>query len=102
MRPEAIQALRRGDDGALLPRERELAGFVRAVLAGGVDDDAWARMQRRIGTRRTIETASYALLAFLACRLEAALGLRDATDDEIEALLKEPTHGDRPGRDLSL
>ena len=55
----------------------------------------WARMRQRLGTRRTIETASYALLAFLACRLEAALGLRDASDDEIEALVKASPRGDR-------
>ena len=102
VRPEAIHALRRGDDAALLPRERELAGFVRAVLAGGVDDRGWARMQHRLGARRAIETASYALLDFFVCRLEAALGLRDATDDELDALLADAARGQPGARDLSL
>jgi hypothetical protein len=102
VRPEAIQALLRGDDGTLLPKERELAGFVRAVLAGEVDDDRWARMRERLGIRRTIETASYALLDFFVCRLESALGLRDATDAELDALLSEAARERRPARDLSL
>ena len=89
VRPEAIQALRDRDDGALLPEEVELAAFVRAVLAGSVDDRRWARMQARLGPRRTIETASYALLDFFVCRLESALGLRDATEAELDALVKE-------------
>jgi hypothetical protein len=87
MRPEAIQALRRHDDAALRPEERELAAFVRAVLAGSVDDAAWARMQERLGARRAIETACYALLDFFVCRLESALGLRDATEAELDALV---------------
>jgi hypothetical protein len=101
LRPEAVDALRRGKDAELLPRERELAGFVRAVLAGSVDDAGWARMAERLGPRRAIETAAYALLAFLACRLESALGLDDATDDEIDALLNASPRGDA-SRDLAL
>ena len=101
-RPAAIGALVRHDDAALLPKERELAAFVRAVLAGGVDDRAWARMQGRLGARRMIETASYALLDHFVCRLEAALGLEDATDAELDALVAEAAR-DHPGaRDLSL
>jgi len=91
LRPEAIQALRNHDDNALLPEERELAEFVRAVLTGGVDDQRWAKMQDRLGARRTIETVSYALLNFFFCRLESALGLKDATEDELDACVKE-TH----------
>lgn len=101
-RPEAIRALRDGDDAALLPRERELAEFVRAVLTGSVDDRRWARMQARLGARRTIETASYALLDFFVCRLEAAFGLRDATEDELDALVNESLRSHPGSRDLSL
>jgi hypothetical protein len=95
MRPEAIQALRAHDDDALLPGERELAEFVRAVLAGSVDDRRWARMQDRLGARRTIETASYALLDFFVCRLESAFGLQDASEAELDALVKDylQSHG---------
>jgi hypothetical protein len=102
VRPEAIQALRNHHDDALLPRERELAGFVRAVLEGSVDDRGWARMQDRLGARRTIETASYALLDFFVCRLEAAFGLQDATEQELDALLKESERSAPGRRDLSL
>jgi hypothetical protein len=102
VRPEAIQALRRDDDDALLPKERELAGFVRAVLEGSVDSAGWTRMQDRLGARRTIETASYALLDFFVCRLESAFGLDDATEQELDALLKESARRAPSGRDLSL
>jgi hypothetical protein len=102
MRPEAIQALRSHDDGALLPKELELAKFVRAVLDGSVDDQCWAHMQDRLGARRTIETASYALLNFYFCRLESALGLKDATEEELDALVKECIRSHRGSGDLSL
>jgi hypothetical protein len=102
MRPEAIQALRNHDDAALLPKERELAEFVRAVLAGSVDDRRWGRMQDRLGTRRTLETASYALLDFFVCRLESALGLKDATEGELDLLVKESLRSHRGSGDLSL
>ena len=97
LRPAAIRALLEHDDGALRPDERELAEFVRAVLAGGVDDACWARMQARLGPRRTIETAAYALLDVFVCRLEAAFGLQDATRAELDALLAESERGRRPG-----
>jgi|GEM_PF-6781651 len=102
VRPEAIEALRRGDDDALLPKERELAGFVRAVLDGSVDDAGWASMRDRLGTRRAIEAASYALLDFFVCRLESVFGLQDATEAELDALLKEAARGAPAARDLSL
>ena len=89
VRPDAVRALVEGDDAALRPEERELAEFVRAVLAGHVDDAGWSRMQARLGDRRTLETACYALLDFFVCRLEAALGLQDATREELDLLLKE-------------
>jgi hypothetical protein len=101
VRPEAILALRDRDDAALLPKERELAGFVRAVLDGSVDEAGWARMRERLGTRRAIETASYALLDFFVCRLESAFGLQDATERELDALLEE-ARGGPARRDLSL
>jgi hypothetical protein len=102
MRPEAIQALRNHDDGSLLPKELELAEFVRSVLTGSVDDRRWAQMQDRLGPRRTIETVSYALLDFLFCRLEAALGLRDAAQEELDALVSEFIRSHRGSGKLSL
>ena len=102
MRPEAIQALFDHDDGALRPEELELAAFVRAVLAGSVDDGCWARMQERLGTRRTIETASYALLDFFVCRLESAFGLADASREELDARLAEYLRSHRGLGKLSL
>ncbi|HEY8155488.1 MAG TPA: hypothetical protein VII72_15285 [Myxococcota bacterium] len=84
LRPETIQSLRNHDDGALLPEQRELAEFVRGVLTGSVDEQRWAKLQDRLGARRMIETASYALLNFFFCRLESALGLTDATEDELD------------------
>jgi hypothetical protein len=102
MRPEAIQALRNHDDDALLPTERELAEFVRAVLTGGVDEHQWANMQDRLGTRRTLETVSYALLNFLFCRLESALGLKDATEAELDARVQEHIRSHRGSGKLSL
>jgi hypothetical protein len=102
MRAEAIQALLDHDDDALHPAERELAEFVRAVLAGSVDDACWARMEARLGTRRTIETASYALLDFFVCRLESALGLRDADRAELDALVQQSIREHRGTGKLSL
>jgi len=102
MRPEAIQALRNRDDGALFPKELDLAEFVRGVLAGSVDDRGWAQMQDRLGARRTIETACYTLLDFFFCRLEAALGLQDATEAELDALVNQYLRSHRGSGKLSL
>jgi len=102
MRPEAIRALLDQDDDGLLPEEIELAEFVRDVLTGSVDDRRWAHMQDRLGPRRTIETASYALLDFFFCRLESALGLRDATEEELDARVKEYMRSHRGSGKLSL
>jgi hypothetical protein len=89
LRAETIQALRDRDDAALPPEERELATFVRGVLAGSMDERSFARTQQRLGPRRTIETISYTLLNFFFCRLESALGLADATEAELDACVKE-------------
>jgi hypothetical protein len=102
MRPAAISALRSGDDGALLPRERELADFVRAVLDGAVDEERWKRMADRLGARRTIEAASYALLDFFVCRLESAFGLRDATEAELDAAVTQAARIHKSRGDLSV
>ena len=102
MRPEAIQALRSHDDDALLPRERELAEFVRGVLGGSVDDHRWAHMQDRLGLRRTVETVSYTLLNYFFCRLESALGLKDATEEEIDTRVEEYLRSHRGSGKLSL
>jgi hypothetical protein len=75
---------------------------VRAVLGGSVDDRLWSRMQDRLGVRRAIETASYALLDFFVCRLEAALGLEDATAQELDARVDEYVRSHRGSGKLSL
>jgi hypothetical protein len=102
VRAQAIQALLDEDDAALEPKERELAEFVRAVLAGSVDDRCWSRMQDRLGARRAIETASYALLDFFVCRLESAFGLEDATEEELRGRLDEFRRSHRGSGGLSL
>jgi hypothetical protein len=102
MRPAAIAALRAGDDAALLPKELELARFVRAVVGGSVDDELWKRMLDRLGPQRTLETAAYALLDVFVCRLESALGLRDATEAELDAAVTQAARIHKSRGDLSL
>ena len=58
-------------------------------------------MQARLGPRRTIETASYALLDFFVCRLEAAFGLQDAPRAELDALLQQAVQGARSRGDAA-
>ena len=102
IRPEAIHALRARDDGALLPEELELAVFARSVLGGEVTDALWTRMTARLGPRRAIEAASFVLLDFFMCRLESALGLADAPEQEVDELLREYTEKYRGTGGLSL
>ena len=59
-------------------------------------------MQDRLGVRRTIETISYVLLNFFFCRLESALGLKDATEAELDARLQETLRSHRGSGKLSL
>jgi hypothetical protein len=88
VRIEAIEALRAGRDEDLTDDERLLATFIRATVAGEVDDDLFARMRQRLGSRGLIEYAGFILWLQWIIRMMQVLGCHDPDDDEVAALIE--------------
>ena len=88
VRIEAIEALRAGRDENLTDDERLLATFIRATVAGEVDDDLFARMRQRLGSRGLIEYAGFILWLQWIIRMMQVLGCHDPDDDEVAALIE--------------
>ena len=75
VRPEAIAALRSGREEELTVAERELAAYIRAVASGGVTDDAYAALERRLGQRGAVEYTIFIAFLMMTLRLFQAFGL---------------------------
>lgn len=96
VRPEAIAALRAGREEDLTDDERRLVRFIRAVVAGTVDEELWTDMEARMGERGVLEYAVFVLYLQLTMRLQQAVGMPEAPDAEIDALLADLAAGARP------
>lgn len=55
IRPEAVEAMWEGRENDLLPDERQLVDYIRAVVGRTVTDDMFAKMQERFGERGAVE-----------------------------------------------
>ena len=88
VRPEAAAALWRGDDAALTDDERELAEFVRAVVAGTATDDDCAVMRRRYGDRGAIELTTFVTFLCMTARLMDAVGIPSPPAEKVDALIQ--------------
>jgi hypothetical protein len=89
VRIEAIEALRAGREEDLTEDERLLATFIRQVLSGGVTDQIWDAMERRIGHRGAIEYAMFIMFLHLIMRLFQAFGSPDVPAAEIDELVRK-------------
>lgn len=95
IRVEAIEALRRDDLEAMTSEERQYVTFVRAVVAGTVDDECWRRQVDLVGSERgVVELAVLYLYLALLVRLGQTLGLEPDVD---AAQLDEMLDGLRAG-----
>jgi hypothetical protein len=87
VRPEAIDALRSGEEEKLTAHERLIADHARRVAAGTVTDESYAPIRSHFGERGAIEFTIFCSFLVMTLRLWQALGVPDPTDDEVDALI---------------
>jgi hypothetical protein len=95
VRLEAIEALRAGREDELTDDERFLTEFVRHVDRGTMTDEAWARMEERLGERGTVEYTLFIGHLIATMRRFQAFGLPDPPDSAIDAMLADFREGRR-------
>jgi hypothetical protein len=87
VRMEAIVALRSGHEELLDDHERLLARFIRQLVDGTVDDDTFAAMRDRLGTRGLVDLAGFVLWFQWIIRMMQMLRVSEPSDAEIDALI---------------
>lgn len=99
VRPEAIVAIRSGDESALTDDERQIVEWARAVVSGTVTDERFARMVDRLGERGTVEFTLFVSFLLMTMRMWQALGVPDPTDEDIDRLVAGLIDGSIPTPD---
>lgn len=87
VRPEAIRALRRGDDDELTDAERQLAEYIRAVFGGTVTSEAYRGIEARFGVRGAVEFTAFVGHLMMTLRLIQAFGIPDRPDAHVDELI---------------
>jgi len=96
VRIEAVEALWHRREEELNDDEALLVAFVRAVVAGQVDDGLFARIVAHMGVRGAVEYAAFATFLLSTFRLWQALGVPEPSDAEIDELIASYRRGDGP------
>jgi hypothetical protein len=103
VRVEAIEAIRSGNEEAVLTDEEKLlARFIRGVMHRTLDDATWDAMEERIGTRGAIEYAIFIAFLQLILTLYHAFGLPPDSEDEIEDVIRRFKAGEQLPSHLPL
>lgn len=87
IRPEAVEALWDGRDDDLLPAERQLVDYIRAVVGATVTDEMYGGIVNRFGVRGATEytiAISYLAMANMLMQAFGAPSKRKETEDGIE------------------
>jgi hypothetical protein len=102
VRIEAIEALRDGREEELTDDERLLATYIRQVVTGTVQDETFAAIEQRLGTRGAVEYTVF--VAFLMCtiRLFQAFGVPAPSDEEVAEMIRGFRDGTREVPDASV
>lgn len=87
IRPEAIDALRSGDEARLDADERQQTEYIRAVVAGTVTEQQRNDLERVMGERGLLEYTAFITFLVMTIRLHQALGVPDPSDEEMDELL---------------
>lgn len=95
VRQEAIEALREGREEDLNEDEQFLASYIRRVITGTVTDEAYARLEQRLGERGAAEYTIFVAFLQMTIRLFQAFGTPEPTDEEIDAMIAEFRAGER-------
>lgn len=101
VRPEAIRALRNGQEDLLEEDERKLAAFIRDVVSGTLDNESFAFALGRWGARGTIEFIGFVLWLQWTIRMMQAIAVVDPEDAEIDQILDGLASGSVPLPDIS-
>jgi hypothetical protein len=96
VRIEAIEALQNGRDEDLTEDELLLATFVRQVTQLEMTDETWERMEARLGERGTVEYMIFTGLLNMILRMQSALGVPEASDEEIQQVIDDVKAGRKP------
>jgi hypothetical protein len=89
VRLEAIEALRSGDEQKLTEDETLVTRYVRQVVEGLTDDETYAAMEARLGTRGLFEYTGFILWLHWTIRMEQWVKLPMASDAELEELMAQ-------------
>jgi len=89
VRLEAIEALRSGAEEKLTDDERLVATYIRQVVEGVAEDEIYAAMEQRLGTRGLFEYTGFILWLHWTIRMEQWVKLPMASDAELEQLMSE-------------
>jgi hypothetical protein len=95
VRMEAIEALRYGHEEDLDEDERLLATYIRQVVSGTVDDETYAAIDARLGTRGLVEYTGFILWLQWIIRMMQALGVAAPGDEEVDQLIADLKSGSR-------
>jgi hypothetical protein len=95
VRLEAVEALRSGREEDLTEDEQFLTEFVRHVDRGTMTDEAYARMEARLGERGTVEYTLFIGHLISTIRRFQAFGLPDPPDSVIEQQISDFKEGRR-------
>lgn len=101
VRLEAIEALRYHHEEDLNDDERLLAKWIRQVVNGQVDDETFAAMEQRLGTRGLVEYTGFVLWLQWTMRMMQALGTENPSDEEIDRIIDELRSGSDRGQDFA-
>lgn len=96
VRLQAIEALRYGQEEDLNDDERMLVRFIRQVVSGTVDDETFAAMRERLGSRGIVEYAGFILWLQWIIRMMQMLGVHNPPDEEIDAIVRGLRDGSVP------
>jgi alkylhydroperoxidase family enzyme len=95
VRIEAIDALQHGRDEDLTDDELLLATFVRQVSTLSMTDEVWRAMEERLGERGVVELMIFTGLLNMILRMQSALGMPEASDQEIKQMISDFRSGAR-------
>ena len=93
VRPEAIEALRTGQEEELTDDERRLVDYARAVAKGTVTDGQYASIRERFGTRGAVELTLFCSFLLMTLRAWQALGVPDLSEEETDELIRGLSDG---------
>lgn len=96
VRPEAIAAVRSGNEEELTEEEATLADYIRRVVDGKVTDESFEAVRQIMGTRGVAEYTIFITVLQETMRQFQAFGATDPSDEEVDQLLADIREGRKP------